>query len=45
MQTRVYLRAFEIDDYKTIIARHNNRLVISQLVGDYLFLRHERRSG
>ncbi len=45
MQTRVYLRAFENDDYKTTIARCNNLLIINQLAGNYLFLRHERRNG
>lgn len=33
MQTRVYLRAFELDDYKTTIAWRNNRLVTNQLGG------------
>lgn len=33
MQTRVYLRAFELDDYKTTIVWRNNRLVTNQLGG------------
>ena len=46
MQNRVYLRAFEPDDYKTTIGWRNNPLITSQLGGGtYLFLKHARRSG
>lgn len=42
MQNRVYLRAFEPDDYKTTIGWRNNPLITSQLGGGYLFVSEAR---
>ena len=46
MQQRVYLRAFELDDYKTTIEWRNNPAVTNQLGGvNCMFQRHARRNG
>lgn len=46
MQQRVYLRAFELDDYKTTIEWRNNPAVTDQLGGaNYLSQRHAKRNG
>lgn len=46
MSNRIYLRAFEPEDYKTTIKWRNNPLITSQLGGGkYLSLRQERRNG
>lgn len=36
MQSRVYLRAFEPDDYKTTIGWRNNPLITNQLGGVFI---------
>lgn len=33
MQNRIYLRAFELDDYKTTIEWRNNPLITNKLAG------------
>lgn len=42
MQQRVYLRAFELDDYKTTIEWRNNPAVTDQLGGGKLFVSEAR---
>lgn len=39
MSNRIYLRAFEPEDYKTTIKWRNNPLMTIQLGGKYLSLR------
>lgn len=46
MQNRIYLRAFEPDDYKTTIEWRNNPLITNQLGGGIcMFHRHGKRNG
>lgn len=46
MQNRIYLRAFEPDDYKTTIEWRNNPLITNKLGGGiYMFHRHGKRNG
>lgn len=43
MQQRVYLRAFELDDYKTTIEWRNNPAVTDQLGGQIVCFRGTRK--
>lgn len=47
MEPRIYLRAFELDDYKTTIAWRKDDQITSMLGGgvNYLFQRQTRRNG
>ena len=46
MQKRIYLRAFEPDDYKTTIKWRNDPAVTDQLGGvNYMFRRRAKRNG
>lgn len=46
MQNRIYLRAFEPDDYKTTIEWRNNPLITNKLGGVfYMFRKHAKRNG
>lgn len=46
MKNRVYLRAFELDDYKTTIAWRRDEMITNQLGGvNYMSLRREKRNG